>query len=481
MTSLQPVGRPRVRSLWLQEALALEPGAEAASPIGGDHTTDICIAGGGYTGLWTALRIKELAPTVSVTLLEADICGSGASGRNGGLVLGWWAKLETLITACGESEALRLVRAASDAVAAIGRFCADHAIEAHFRQSGRLHTATTPLHLDKWEPAVALAERYGFDAYERLSPDAVAARAGSAVYRGGIFERDAATVQPALLARGLLRVARELGVHVHENSPVISFGNGTPVVVRTERATITAGKVILATNAWTASLQEVRRHIIVVSSDMVATAPIPERLAEIGWSGGESITDSRLMVHYHHVTHDGRIAIGRGGGALAYMGRVTSSFQGVRDKADVVERDLRKLYPALGDVPVTHRWGGPIDRSRSGTLVFGQLERNCNVLYGIGYSGTGVAQSRLGANILASTALERVDEWSTSRLNRGALHRYPPDPIRFFGGLAVRQVLTRKEEDEEDGIPAGGLATAIASLAYPSLPRSLTRPAKAQT
>src|SRR5829696_7045769 len=107
MTNLQPVLPAKTRSLWLQEALALEPDAESVEPLIGSHRTDVCIVGGGYTGLWTALRIKELDPSIDVTILEADICGGGASGRNGGLALGWWYKLKNLISGCGEEEGVR--------------------------------------------------------------------------------------------------------------------------------------------------------------------------------------------------------------------------------------------------------------------------------------------------------------------------------------------------------------------------------------
>jgi glycine/D-amino acid oxidase-like deaminating enzyme len=216
MSNLQPVLLPKMRSLWLQEALTLDPDADRAEPIAGAHKTDICIVGGGYTGLWTALRIKELDPSVDVMLLEADICGSGASGRNGGLVLGWWYKLATLIKVCGEEEALRLVRAASHAISEIGDFCQRYGIDAHFRQRGRLQTATTPLHLDSWENAVTTTEQYGFSVFDRLTPEEVASRAGSPVYRGGVFEKDAATIQPALLVRGLRRVAIEQAIKIFE-------------------------------------------------------------------------------------------------------------------------------------------------------------------------------------------------------------------------------------------------------------------------
>lgn len=474
MTRLQPVHIARTRSLWLQEALALEPDAERVEPLAGSHRTDVCIIGGGYTGLWTALRIKEMDPSVEVMLLEADICGGGASGRNGGLALGWWAKLETLIKVCGEEEGLRLAKAASAAVAEIGTVCRDHAIDAHFVQAGLLRTATTPLHAESFEASVRAAESRGLDVYKRLTPDEVKRRAGSPVYVSGVLDKTAATVQPALLARGLRRVALAKGVKIFEKTPVTHLDQGVPPVVRTPHAAVVAEKVILATNAWTDSFQEIRRALIVVSSDMVATEPIPDRLREIGWSGGECITDSRLMVHYHQTTRDGRIAIGRGSGALAYLGRVTPSFNGNHTRAETVTHGLHFLYPMLTDIPITHEWAGPIDRSRSGTLVFGKLGGNPRILYGVGYSGTGVAPSLLGGRILASSALDRTDEWSTSRLNQGWLLLYPPDPIRYFGGLMVRSTVYRKEEGEQRGEAQSGIVKKVASLAYPKLPRNLT-------
>jgi hypothetical protein len=181
------------------------------------------------------------------------------------------------------------------------------------------------------------------------------------------------------------------------------------------------------------------------------------------------------MVHYAHTTHDGRISIGRGTGALAYLGRITPSFDGVEAKAAVVEQGFRKFWPTLDDVRITHSWGGPIDRSRSGTMIFGKLTGCPNIAYGVGYSGSGVGQSVLGGKILASTALDRVDQWSTSRLNQGSVLLYPPDPVRFFGGLAVRQALTIKEEGEEDGKVANPLVAQLAKFAYPTLPRGLDR------
>jgi glycine/D-amino acid oxidase-like deaminating enzyme len=476
MVHLQPVNAPRAQALWLQEAQAHAPDDGKSPPLAGAHAADICIVGGGYTGLWTALRIKELDPTVSVTLLEARFCGSGASGRNGGMVGNWWTKLGTLLKVCGTDDARFMAQAAYDAIGEIEAFLRDNRIEAHFVRKGRLQVATSQFQLNQWEPALQLAEQLGYGAYfTRLTRQEIQDRSGSQHFVGGYHEAGHATVQPALLARGLRKVAIERGIQIFEQTPVTQIHEGDPVVLQVPNGTVMARKVVLATNAWTAAIPELRRQMIVVSSDIVATAPIPEQLREIGWTGGESIADSRIMVHYFHVTHDKRISFGRGTGALAYLGRLTPAFDGNPATDAAVERGLHKFYPMLRDIPITHRWGGPIDRSRSGTLIFGRLTGSPNISYGVGYSGSGVGQSVVGGKILASTALDRVDEYSTSRLNQGHVLLYPPDPIRFFGGLGVRAVLTHREEGEEDGRAPHPVVKAISKLAYPTLPRGLDR------
>ena len=454
------------RGLWLDEALT---GAEveasgAQLPLAGSIRCDVCVVGGGYTGLWTALRLKELEPALDVVVLEADLCGSGASGRNGGFALSWWAKLRTLLKLCGEEEALRLGRAAEAAVAEIGRFCDDHGIDARYRAGGWLWAATTPFQIGNWEATVAACEGHGIDVFTRVSAAEMAARTGSPVHLGGVWERTAATVQPALLARGLLRVARGRGVRVFERSAVTRVGERVPVV-ETKRGTVTATTVVLAINAWAAALPELRRAILPMSSDMIATAPMPERLAAIGWTGGEAISDARTMVHYYRTTGDGRIAFGRGGEAHGYLGRVTATLEVLDRRGSRTERGFRRAYPMLADVPITHRWTGAVDRSETNAPIFGRLRSNRAVLYGVGYSGNGVAPSWVGGRVLASTALGLKDEWSETGLHFGLRSLFPPDPVRFVGGILVREAIRREESAAEAGKQAGRGVRAIASLA----------------
>ena len=464
MTALQPVRRSRRRALWIEEALAAEPDAERVEPLAGAHRADVCVVGGGYTGLWTALRLKELEPSLEVVLLEADLCGGGASGRNGGFALDWWPKLRGLIRLCGETEGVRLARAAEEAVGEIGRFCERHGIDAHYRREGWLWAATSPAQVGSWDGSVRACEERGIDVFRRLAPEEVAARTGSAVHLAGVWERTGATVQPALLARGLRRVAIERGVRVFEGSPVVGLGRGSPAVARTALGTVTAERVVLAINAWAAALPELRRAVLPMASDMVATAPIPHRLGEIGWTGGESISDARLMVHYYRTTRDGRIAFGRAGEVHGYLGRVPVSLEEMGGRGERTVRGFRRAYPHLADVPITHRWTGAVDRSETNTPFFGHLAGSPGIVYGVGYSGNGVAPSLVGARILASAVLGRRDEWTATPLNRGPRSLFPPDPARFFGGIAVRGAVKRQESAEDRGRQAAAVVRAVARL-----------------
>jgi putative aminophosphonate oxidoreductase len=451
------------RSLWLQEALLDEEAAEAPELL---ETTeaDVCIVGGGYTGLWTALRIKELQPDATVVLLEADICGGGPSGRNGGFALSWWPKIETLQKRLGKEEALRLVKASEGAIAEIGEFCQREGVDAHFHQGGWLWTATSPAQVGSWEGAVAAAEAYGERPFELLSGEEVQARTGSPVHLGAAYEQSAATVQPALLARGLRRVALERGVRIHERTAMIELEREVGVV-RTPSGAVRAGAVVLALNAWAIKIRELSRALVVVASDMVATAPMPDRLAESGWTGGEAISNCRLMVHYYRTTKDGRVAFGRGGGRLAFGGRVNANFDYSVDQTEELKADLVRLVPAAEGVPVMNAWGGPIDRTTDGLPFAGRLPGRVPIVYGTGYSGNGVAPSLTFAKILASSALGLADEWSGAGLNRGVPARFPPEPVRFLGGLVVREAVRRKEGREDRGLTCDPVTGAVAGLA----------------
>lgn len=438
-----------IRSLWLQEALK---GAAAAPLLAGDERADVCIVGGGYTGLWTAIRLKELEPSLDVALVEADVCGGGASGRNGGFVLSWWSKFDTMLELAGVDEARRLAHASADAVAEIGEFCTRHDIDARYHHDGWLWATTNAAQEGSWRSTIEVLENHGEHPFVELAPEEVAARSGSPVHLGGVLEETGAVVQPARLARGLMRAAGGLGVRIFERSPMRSVEpEPRGVRVRTAAGSVLADRVVLAMNAWGVRFPEIRRRVLVVGSDVVATEPVLERLAEIGWTDGLAISDDRMLVHYYRTTDDGRIAFGKGGGELARRGRLGPRFQGTTPFAAAAIAGFRRTYPMLEDVRITNAWSGPIDRTRSGMPYFARLGGRPEIVYGVGYSGNGVGPSNVGGRILASMALGRDDEWSGCALAAPPRESWPPEPFRFVGGILLRDALVRKERAEDEG------------------------------
>lgn len=452
-----------LRSLWLQEALGAEEGVESQELLK-DTKADVCIVGGGYTGLWTALRIKELEPGADVVVVEQDICGGGPSGRNGGFALTWWSKIPTLIKRVGEEEAFRLAHAAEDAVRQIGEFCEREGVDAHFQAGGWLWTATAPAQVGAWQSSVEAAAAHGEHPFELLSAEEAQARAGSPAHLGAAFEPTTAIVQPALLARGMRRVAVERGVRIFERTAMVDLDRELGVV-RTPSGSVHADAIVLALNAWATKIPELARAVVAVASDMVATAPMPEQLEESGWTGEEAISDCRLLVHYYRTTKDGRVAFGRGGGRLAFGGRVNANFDYNARQTRELEQELVRLVPAAEGVPITNAWGGPIDRTTDGLPICGSLRGKTHIVYGTGYSGNGVAPSLTVSKILASSALRRDDEWSGSALNRGVFGKFPPEPVRFAGGLVVREAVRRKERREDEGKSVDPVTKAVAGLA----------------
>ncbi len=449
-------------SLWLQEIAGDQPDAP---PLSGAITADVAIVGAGYVGLWTALRIKELEPACDVVVLEQGRAGYGASGRNGGFVLAWWPKLASLTRLIGPDEAVRLCQASEDAIAEIRDFCDTHNIDADFRQGGWLWTATSRAQFGAWDALLRLCARKGITPYQPLSPAEVAARSGSAAHLAGVMETKAAIVQPAALARGLRRVALERGVRLFEHTRIRRFTRGRPVTLVSDAGSVRTDRLVIATNGWAASLPELGTSLAVISSDLVATAPVPEILGRLGWERDLGITDSQTMVDYYRVSRDGRVVFGKGGWTIALGGRIGAAFDHSPERTAEVTADLHRYYPALASVPVTHAWSGPIDRAPMGFPLFGRLGGREHIVYGVGWSGNGVGPSVLGGKILASLALGRRDEWGTTPLIDRSQGHFPPEPIRYLGAHLVRAAVVRKERAENRDERPSWLATRIAALA----------------
>jgi glycine/D-amino acid oxidase-like deaminating enzyme len=239
---------------------------------------------------------------------------------------------------------------------------------------------------------------------------------------------------------------------------------------------VRAERVVLALNAWAAALPELRRALVVIPSDVIATPRIPERLRELGWPAGTCIDDARMMVNYWRATLDGRIVFGKGGGGLSYGGRIGPEYEGPSPRAEWVLESFHRLYPSLRDVPAERSWLGPIDRTKDGLPFFGPLGGNDAIVVGAGYSGNGVGPSFLGGAILASLALGATDEWAASGLVREP-EGLPHEPIRYLGGRVVRAAVARKEKAEDAGRRARRIDLLLADLAPAALvPLKRARP-----
>jgi glycine/D-amino acid oxidase-like deaminating enzyme len=450
------------RSPWLREALAAEGDPPPLPAPGGSLKCDVAIVGGGYTGLWTAIQLREHSPELGIVILEQDICGGGPSGRNGGFVNAWWDELDTLVELFGQERALEAARELSSSVRAIGKWCRENEVDAHYRKAGMLVVSTTPLHDGRLAGSVEAAAQVGAaEEMVALSAPEVQARCRSPRFRNGAFTRDGATVQPALLARGLRNVALQRGITIHEQTHVRprlrrEIGGGVRLTVETPAGTqeVRARQVVLAMNAWSAGWRPFHRSILAWGSYMVRSEPIgADRLAELGWTGGESIYTARFNVEYFHVTRDGRIAIGSGGGVPGYDGRIGPSFTEDLGSARRAASAFRFLFPQLADVRLTDAWGGPIDVSGDHLPRFGTLPGR-PIHYALGYSGNGVAPSHLAGRVLAALALGTDETITRLCLVGPPPRRLPPEPFRYIGARILRQAIVMREARETQGRPA---------------------------
>jgi glycine/D-amino acid oxidase-like deaminating enzyme len=448
------------RVWWLDEAGAVEP----APPLEGDTEADVAIVGGGYTGLWTALALKERDPGLDVVLLEAEECGLGPSGRNGGFVHGYWSYLPRLRDEFGDETGLEIARAADAIIPGIRAFCEAHGIDAWLREGGMLRVSATPSQDESVDHDVETVRALGVpEEAVPLSADELAERIRSPRFRKGVLWRDCATVQPGRLVRGVRRVAADR-VRLHEHTRVNSIEDGR---VATDRGSVRARDVVVATNAAAAGWKPLSRKLTAFGSYVVLTERVPELLERINWTGGEAVIDSRMFLHYFRTTNDGRVLMGSGSGPIGFGGRIDDRFWRDRPTVARAERGLRRLLPELAKATITHAWGGPIDVSSDHLPFFGTLPGK-RVHYGAGYSGHGVGPSWLAGQILARLVLGVDDELTRLPFVTRRVPKLPPEPLKRLGGGLVRAAILACEEAEEEG-----RRPSLAARAGAALPRVL--------
>jgi glycine/D-amino acid oxidase-like deaminating enzyme len=453
----------KTQPLWISEINSLPA---LGAPVVADMSVDVAIIGGGFVGLWSAIWLKALEPSLRVAVLEKGRIGHGASGLNGGFLMTWWPKIGRLAQVAGKDDGLWLADETTRNVDEMQDFLNQEQVDTEFVRAGWIWTATSPKHMQSWKGVVDKTRNLGREhIFQSLSREEVARRTGSSVHLAGISEPVNGKVHPAKLGYNLGVIARRKGVEIYEGADVGNITPGAKVKLSVGRHSIVADRLMIASNIAAEHLPELRRSMVLVTSAVVATVPIPDRLEKIGWTGGETVTDSQTRLNYYRTTRSGRIAYGMGVGALSYGNRLTpevySDMSGIR----ITEQNFRRAYPMLNDVPLEYGWSGPIDRTYDGLPLIGRFPNAPNISYGVGWSGNGVGPSRIGARILAGLALNRKERWTENGFVDRIGRKFPPEPIRYFAGSTVRASVARKDECEIEGRDAPIFHRMLAKLA----------------
>ena len=448
---------------WIEEAGEVEP----RPALEGRREADLVVVGGGYTGMWSAWYAKQLEPEARVVLLESEpVCGRGPSGRNGGFCNAMWFSLASMRERWGDVPALAVARAAEQGVARIGAFCEEHEVDAWFRPAGYLVVSTAPAHDGTWGRALQACRELGVpEMLQPLSAAEVAERCQSPAFRGGAVSPTSATVQPARLALGLRRQLLAAGVEIFESSPARSFWElGDAVEAHTPAGSVHAGRGVLAIGSAAKGRRgPLRGRLTVASSHIVLTEPVPDVIEQIGWTGGDCITDSRALLHYYRTTPDGRIAFGWGGGRIAMGARTKGRAEVDADVVAAATEHLYDYFPLLRGRRITHAWGGPIDASPTHLPTIRTLPRG-RAWAAAGYTGNGVGPSNMVGRTLASLVLGRKDEYTDLAFVDTKTPRVPPEPFHWLGGESIRLGILKKEEAEMEGRQPRRVASAIAKV-----------------
>jgi glycine/D-amino acid oxidase-like deaminating enzyme len=399
-------------SFWLDSL----GGITRRPPLPGDREADVAIVGGGYTGLWTAYYLAQAAPHLSIVVLEAEYCGFGASGRNGGWASGLFPVSEEKLTRrYGAAGAAAMHAALAGAVDEVGRAAEAEGIDCHYAKGGTISLVRSPAQLRR------VRDEEGF-----LGPDEARAICGATGVLGGVYSQDCAALHPARLVRGLAEAVERLGVTVHEGTRAQRIARG---LVVTDHGTVRAGTVVRALEGYTARLAGHRRAIAPVYSLMIATEPLPAADWErIGLARRETFTDERHMIIYGQRTADDRLAFGGRGAPYHFGSRIEPGYDQV---PSVFERLRETLGEMFGIRPrIAHRWGGPLGIPRDWMPSVGVTD---GLAWAGGYVGDGVAAANLAGRTLADLIAGRTSDLISLPWVGHRSRRWEPEPLRWLG------------------------------------------------
>ena len=442
----------RTLSLWLDNCgddLTPRPS------LPGDRDADVCIVGAGYTGLWTAYYLLRTDPSLRVVVLEKEIAGYGASGRNGGWCSALFAAPRgKLARVGGRGAALAMQRAMFDTVDEVGEVVGAEGIDAHFAKGGTISAATTRAHVPRLKSEIAEERRWGFspDDYRWLSAAEASSHVRMEGSLGATFTPHCAALHPARLSRGLARAVEARGATIHEQTLVRTIDNGT---ARADGGRVKAEVVVRATEGYTASLEGFKRALLPIYSLMIATEPLPPSFwDEVGWARRETVTDARHLIIYAQRTADDRIAIGGRGAPYHFGSDVMDSYERVPAVFAELQRVMSALWPGAGDAAITHNWGGPLGVPRDWFSSVG-YDRGSGLAWAGGYVGDGVATANLAGRTLADLILGRDTDITKLPWVGHRSPRWEPEPLRWLGtNLALQMMASADRAELRSGRPA---------------------------
>ena len=423
-------------------------GYEPSPALTGRVDADVAIVGGGFTGMATAYYLLKAEPSMKVVVLESEVVGYGASGRNGsfamtvvGLGLDLLAKLK------GRDRALAAHRYMERAVDTVGELVETEELNCDYIRPGFLRMATAPSYVRKIKREIEVAEALGIEGIEWLDRDAARERVNSDRYLGAWWEPRMALVNPLKLVREMKRVVTGLGAVVHEGTPVESIERGGRFRLRAPEGSVDAERLVLATNAYSHLLPLVGNKQVPAWTYVVATEPLTEeQWAPIGWSGFEGVEDARNLVHYYRRTPDNRLLMGGGPVGFGYgrdMDRVSNPTAWAH-----LEQHIRETFPSLAGARIEHRWGGPFSVTTDLTPAIGHIG-DSRAVYSLGCIGHGVSMTHLNGQTIRDLILERHTELSDHFFVNRRVIPWPPEPLRIGLSHAIRGYLRLEDHFRE--------------------------------
>ena len=417
--------------------------------------TDIVVIGGGLTGLWTALFLKELDPAREVAVVEQGIAAWGASGRNAGMLAETIDHTHGLaIQHFGRAEAARLAALGEANVRELTDFLRDRDIQCDYEPSGRFMASFTEAHLAEAQRNLDVARSLGIESHRVLTREQMQAEVHSPLYIGGLEVRGGGILDPARMTDGLRREAQRLGVRVFERTRVERIEeDGAGVRLTANGTTLRARRAVLGTSAYTHHLlPQVRHRFIPLYDYIMVSEPLTAAQWEsIGWKGRQGITDGRTFFNYYRPTADGRVLWGTSEATYYRGNRVDASCDHSPRHEQALRASWRRTFPQLADLEWPYAWGGPICSTTRLTPYFGKALGG-RAWYGLGFTGHGLGSTRLAGRILAHLALDRPSELLSLSLVTKLPFPYPPEPLRGWAVEAVTRDLRKVDRGESPSL-----------------------------